>query len=166
MLLNNFKPYRFAPRIKNETEQAYHKIYLVYAWQKIKACKCKHRYKKWLDAIRCQFVSNTTWRKYQLKVITSSYLTCEGEFWVHSIHLPTWQWFCPSWCIPWNVPILCQVFKFLDIHWTSHFPFGIQTFLVLFILEMISFGTQKRLTPLLGCLFTLMATTLSFFFFL
>ena len=31
-----FKPYRFAPRVKNETEQAYHKIYLVYAWQKIK----------------------------------------------------------------------------------------------------------------------------------
>ena len=31
-----FKPYRFAPRVKNETEQAYHKIYLVYARQKIK----------------------------------------------------------------------------------------------------------------------------------
>ena len=30
VLLNNFKP-RFAPRVKNETEQAYHKIYLVYA---------------------------------------------------------------------------------------------------------------------------------------
>ena len=35
MLLNNFKSYRIAPRNKNETEQAYHKIYLVYAWQKI-----------------------------------------------------------------------------------------------------------------------------------
>ena len=31
VLLKNFKPCRFAPRIKNETEQAYHKIYLVYA---------------------------------------------------------------------------------------------------------------------------------------
>ena len=31
-----FKPYRFAPRVKSETEQAYHKIYLVYARQKIK----------------------------------------------------------------------------------------------------------------------------------
>ena len=36
VLLNNFKPCRFAPRVKNETEQAYHKIYLVYAKQKIK----------------------------------------------------------------------------------------------------------------------------------
>ena len=27
----NFKPCRFAPRVKNETEQAYHMIYLVYA---------------------------------------------------------------------------------------------------------------------------------------
>ena len=35
VLLNNFKPCRFAPRVKNETEQAYHKIYLVYACQKI-----------------------------------------------------------------------------------------------------------------------------------
>ena len=25
VLLNNFKPCRFAPRVKNETEQAYHK---------------------------------------------------------------------------------------------------------------------------------------------
>ena len=31
VLLNNFKSCRFAPRVKNETEQAYHKIYLVYA---------------------------------------------------------------------------------------------------------------------------------------
>ena len=31
-----FKPCRFAPRVKNETEQSYHKIYLVYARQKIK----------------------------------------------------------------------------------------------------------------------------------
>ena len=30
-----FKPYKFTPRVKNETEQAYHKIYLVYARQKI-----------------------------------------------------------------------------------------------------------------------------------
>ena len=31
LLLNNFKPYRFALRVKNEIELAYHKIYLVYA---------------------------------------------------------------------------------------------------------------------------------------
>ena len=31
-----FKPCRFAPRVKSETEQAYHKIYLVYARQEIK----------------------------------------------------------------------------------------------------------------------------------
>ena len=31
-----FKQCRFAPRVKSETEQAYHKIYLVYARQKIK----------------------------------------------------------------------------------------------------------------------------------
>ena len=31
-----FKPCRFAPRVKSETEQAYHKIYLMYARQKIK----------------------------------------------------------------------------------------------------------------------------------
>ena len=31
-----FKQYRFAPKVKSETEQAYHMIYLVYAWQKIK----------------------------------------------------------------------------------------------------------------------------------
>ena len=28
-----FKPCRFAPRVKSETEQAYNKIYLVYARQ-------------------------------------------------------------------------------------------------------------------------------------
>ena len=31
-----FKPCRFALRVKSETEQAYHKIYLLYARQKIK----------------------------------------------------------------------------------------------------------------------------------
>ena len=31
-----FKPCKFAPIIKSETEQAYHKIYLVYVRQKIK----------------------------------------------------------------------------------------------------------------------------------
>ena len=36
VLLNNLKPRRFAPRVKNETEQAYHMNYLVYAYQKIK----------------------------------------------------------------------------------------------------------------------------------
>ena len=34
--LKQFKPCRFAPRVKSETKQAYHKIYLVYARQKIK----------------------------------------------------------------------------------------------------------------------------------
>ena len=31
-----FKPCRFAARVKSETKQAYHKIYLVYTRQKIK----------------------------------------------------------------------------------------------------------------------------------
>ena len=31
-----FKPCRFAPMVKSETEHAYHKIYLVYARQKNK----------------------------------------------------------------------------------------------------------------------------------
>ena len=31
-----FKPCKFAPRVKRETEQANHNIYLVYARQKIK----------------------------------------------------------------------------------------------------------------------------------
>ena len=35
VLLNNFKPCRFASRVKNKTEQAYHKIFLVYAWKTI-----------------------------------------------------------------------------------------------------------------------------------
>ena len=60
-------------------------------------------------------------------------------------------------------PKLYQVSKFPDVHWTSHFPFGIQTFLVLFHVGNDFFGTQKLLTSLLACLFTLMATTLSFF---
>jgi hypothetical protein len=30
-----FKPYRFGPRVKSETEQPYHMIYLVYASQRI-----------------------------------------------------------------------------------------------------------------------------------
>ena len=36
MLLNNLNHVGFAPRVKSETEQAYHKIYLVYARQKFK----------------------------------------------------------------------------------------------------------------------------------
>ena len=31
-----FKSYKFAPMVKSETEQAYHMIFLVYAWQEIK----------------------------------------------------------------------------------------------------------------------------------
>ena len=37
VLLNNFKPCRIALRNKNETEQAYHMKYLVYARQKEKS---------------------------------------------------------------------------------------------------------------------------------
>jgi hypothetical protein len=42
-----------------------------------------------------------------------------------------------------------------------------QTFLVLFMVEIISFGTQMRLAsfPLLACLLALIAITLPFFFF-
>jgi hypothetical protein len=51
---------------------------------------------------------------------------------------------------------------------TPHFPFGIQTFLVLLMVEIISFGTQMRLAPfpLLACLLALIAITFPFFFFL
>ena len=45
-----FKPCRFAPRVKNETEQAYHKIYLVYARHKIKHANANLGMKKELDA--------------------------------------------------------------------------------------------------------------------
>jgi hypothetical protein len=49
-----------------------------------------------------------------------------------------------------------------------HFPLGIQTFLVLFMVEIISFGTQMCLAhfPLLACLLALIAITFPFFFFL
>jgi hypothetical protein len=51
---------------------------------------------------------------------------------------------------------------------TNHFPFGIQTFLVLFMVEIISFDTQMRLAPflLLACLLALISITFPFFFFL
>jgi hypothetical protein len=51
---------------------------------------------------------------------------------------------------------------------TPHFPFGIQTFLVLFMVEIISFGTEMHLAPftLLACLLALIAITFPFFFFL
>jgi hypothetical protein len=44
----------------------------------------------------------------------------------------------------------------------------IQTFLVIFMVEIISFGTQMRLAPfpLLACLLALIAITFPFFFFL
>ena len=45
-----FKPCRFAPRVKSETEQAYHKTYLVYARQKIKHANANFGMKKELDA--------------------------------------------------------------------------------------------------------------------
>jgi hypothetical protein len=61
-----------------------------------------------------------------------------------------------------------QVSKFLDVLQTPHFPFGIQTFLVLFMVEIISFFTQMRLAPfpLLASLLALIAITFPFFFFL
>ena len=45
-----FKPCRFAPRVKSETKQAYHKIYLVYARHKIKHANANLGMKKELDA--------------------------------------------------------------------------------------------------------------------
>jgi hypothetical protein len=51
-------------------------------------------------------------------------------------------------------------------NWTFQLPLGIQTFFVLFMIEIICFGTKIHLPPLvLACLFTLMATTLAFFLF-
>jgi hypothetical protein len=49
-----------------------------------------------------------------------------------------------------------------------HFPLGIQTFLVIFMVEIICFGTQMRLAPftLLACLLALIAITFQLFFFL
>jgi hypothetical protein len=51
---------------------------------------------------------------------------------------------------------------------TSHFPLGIQTFLVLFMVEIISFSTQMRLAPfpMLACLLDLISITFPFFLFL
>lgn len=46
-----------------------------------------------------------------------------------------------------DAPQLCQVSKFPKPYLASHFPLGIQTFLVLFMVETISFGTQTCLTP-------------------
>ena len=45
-----FEPCRFAPRVRSETEQAYHKICLVYARQKIKHANANLGMKKKLDA--------------------------------------------------------------------------------------------------------------------
>jgi hypothetical protein len=59
-----------------------------------------------------------------------------------------------------------QVSKFLEVRWTSHFPLGTQTFLVLFMVEIISSGTPIHLVlfPLLACLLALMNITFLFFF--
>jgi hypothetical protein len=66
-------------------------------------------------------------------------------------------------------PMICILtfpsHQFFDVFWTSNFLFGIQCFLALLMVEIISFGTQICLPPfMLACFFTLMATTLSFFF--
>jgi hypothetical protein len=55
--------------------------------------------------------------------------------------------------------LVCQVSKFPEVLWTFHFPLGIQTFLLLFMVEIISFGTQMRLSPfpLLAYLLALIA---------
>jgi hypothetical protein len=62
----------------------------------------------------------------------------------------------------------CQVSKFPVVLRTPHFPLGIQTFLVLFMVKINSFGTQMCLAPfpLLACLLALIAITFPFFFFL
>jgi hypothetical protein len=62
--------------------------------------------------------------------------------------------------------LICQVSKFPEVLQASHFPLGTQTFLVLFMFEIISFGTRMHLTlfPLLACLLALMAITFMFFF--
>jgi hypothetical protein len=51
---------------------------------------------------------------------------------------------------------------------TSHFPLGTQTFLVLFMVEIISFSTQMCWAPfpLLACVLALVAITFPFLFFL
>jgi hypothetical protein len=74
----------------------------------------------------------------------------------------------PIWCIPWYTSQFCQVSKFPEFLRTSRFSLGIQTFLVLFMVEIISFGTHMCLVPfpLLACLLDLIAITFSFFFFL
>ena len=63
---------------------------------------------------------------------------------------------------------ICQVSIFPEVLRTSHFLLGTQTYLVLFMVEIISFGTLMRLAlfPLLACFLALMATTFLFFFFL
>jgi fatty acid desaturase len=57
--------------------------------------------------------------------------------------------------------------KFPDVLRTSHFPLRIQTFLMLFMVEIIFFGTQMRLAPfpLMACLLALIAITFPFIFF-
>jgi hypothetical protein len=63
---------------------------------------------------------------------------------------------------------ICQISKSPEVIRTSHFPLGTQTFLMLFMVDIISFITQMHLTPfpLLACLLALMYITFSFFFFL
>ena len=105
-------------------------------------------------------LKDTTCRKFK-----SSYLIWERKFGSIVFTNPLGNDFVQNDAPHEMHPYFCQISKFPKVHRTSYFPFSIQTFLVLFMLEMISFGTQKCLTPLLACLFTLMATTLSFFFF-
>jgi hypothetical protein len=59
-----------------------------------------------------------------------------------------------------------QVSKSLEVLWTSHFPLETQTFLVLFMVEIISLGNQMHLPPfpLLACLLALMAIMCSCLF--
>jgi hypothetical protein len=56
-----FKPCRFAPRVKSETEQHYYMKYLVYAWQKIKHANANLGIKKELD---------TSWNCKKLNLVT------------------------------------------------------------------------------------------------
>jgi hypothetical protein len=85
--------------------------------------------------------------KYSLTHLSIHLIRCDASHDIHS-NLPSLQ-------IP-------------EIHRTFHFPLGTQTFLVLFMVEIISFGTQMRLAPfpLLACLLVLMAITFPLFFFL
>ena len=95
-------------------------------------------------------------------------LVMVGEFGSKVFTNPLGNKLDPVWCIPWYTSQFFQVPKFPAVLRTPHFPLGIQTFLVLFMVEIISFSTQMRLAPfpLLACLLALMTITFLFFFFL